>query len=101
MVLRFVSGPMLEKSTITGPLADRQKFLLTARFRASLFLGFSTTRETGNFQNISRNSGKFPESQKSLGFPGFGKFPKILAGNFFELDYFDIFSDFQHFKFNF
>ena len=34
MVLRLVSGPMLEKSNKTGPLADRQKVLLAARLRA-------------------------------------------------------------------
>ena len=28
---------------------------------------------------------------KSSEFPGFGKFPKIFAGNLFELDYFHIF----------
>ena len=81
MFLRLINGPMLEKSNRTGPLADRQIVLLTARLRLSLFLGFSTTRETRNFQKISR------EFRKSSGFPGFGKFP----GNFSELDYFDIF----------
>ena len=45
---------MLEKSNRTGPLADRQKVLLTATLRVFLFLGFSTTRETGDFQKISR-----------------------------------------------
>ena len=49
MVLRLVSCPMLEKSNKIGQLADGQKILLTARFRASLFLGFLTIRETGNF----------------------------------------------------
>ena len=84
MVLRLVSGPMLEKSSRTGPLTDRQKVLLTARFMVSLFLRFSTTRVTGKF------------SKKFSGISGFGKFPE----NFFELDYFDIFSDFQHFIIN-
>ena len=54
MVLRLVSGSMLEKSNRTGPRADRQKVLLTARLRVSLFLRFSTTREKVNFQTISR-----------------------------------------------
>ena len=52
MVLRLVSGSMLEKSNETGPLADRQKVLLTARFRVFPFLGFSTTRETDIFEKI-------------------------------------------------
>ena len=54
MVLRLVSGPMLKKSNKFGSLADRQKVLLMARLRVSFFLGFSTTRETGNFQKFSR-----------------------------------------------
>ena len=69
MVLRLISGPMPEKSNRTGPLADRKKVVLSARHRVFFSLGFSTTRETGNF-----------------------------CGSFFELDYFDIFSDFQHFS---
>ena len=83
MVLLLVSGPMLQKSNRTGPLADPQKVLLTARLRISLFLGFSTTRETGNF------------SKNSSGIPG------NFRTKFFELDYFGIFSDFQHFRFIF
>ena len=83
MVLQLVSGPMLEKSKRTGPLADRQKVLLTARLGFFLFLGFKI------FLGNSRKSS------------GFGKFPKIFAGNFFEFDYFDIFSDIQHFRYNF
>ena len=54
MVLRLVSGPMLEKSNRTGLLADRKKVVLTARLKVFLFLGFSTTRETGNSQKFSR-----------------------------------------------
>ena len=49
MVLRLVSGPMLEKSNRTRALADRQKVLLTIKLKVFLFLGCSTTRETGNF----------------------------------------------------
>ena len=67
MVLWLVSGPMVEKSNRTVPLADRQKVLLTARLRVFLFLGFSTTRET----------------QKFSGIPGFGKFPGNFLGKFF------------------
>ena len=86
MVLRLVSGPTLEKNN--GPSADRQKVLLTARLRVLLFLGFLTTRKTGKFSN------------KVSGIPGFGNSRKIFAGNVFELDYFHIFSDYQHFRFN-
>ena len=45
MVLRLVSGPMLEKTNRTGQLADRQKVLLTATLRVFLFLGFSISRK--------------------------------------------------------
>ena len=76
MVLRLVSGSMLEKSNKTGPLADRQKVVQTDRLRVSLFFGFLG------------NSGKFPKSSR---FSVFGKFPKIFAGNFFELDHLDVF----------
>ena len=91
MVLRLFSGQMLEKSNEIGPLADRQNVLLTARLRVSRFLRFSPTRATENFQKISRELQEILESRKSLGLLGFGKFPKIVAENFFELDYFDIF----------
>ena len=83
MVLRLVSSPLLEKSNRTGPLADREKNLLTARLRVSLLLGFSTTRETGNFQKTSR---------KSLGFPGFGKFSREFFSSLIILTFFLIFS---------
>ena len=68
IALRLVSGPLLQKSNGTGPSADRQKVLLTARLRVFLFLGFSTSRKTGFSNNFSG-----------------------IPGNFFELDYFDIF----------
>ena len=74
MVLRFVSGPMLEKSNRTGPLADRQIVLLPARLKVSLFVGFSTTRKREILKNFFGNSGKFTR---------------------------EIFSDFQHFRFDF
>ena len=66
--------------------------------RVSLFPGFSTSRETGNFVKFPGNPGKFPGSRKSSGFPGFGKFPGKFPGNF---DHFDIIYDFQHFRSNF
>ena len=66
MVLRLVSGPMLEKSNKIGPLADRQKVLQTATLNVTLFLGFSTTRETGNFQKISRELRKIHGVPKIL-----------------------------------
>ena len=97
MVLRLVSGPMLEKSNRTGPLANRRKVLLTARLKVSLFLEFSTTGETGIFQKISREVWEIPGILKIFGIPGVRE---IFEGNVFELDYFDIF-DFQHFRFNF
>ena len=60
MVLRLVSCSMQEKSNRTGPLANRKKVLLTARLRVFLFLGFSTTRETENFQkNLSGIPGNY------------------------------------------
>ena len=81
MVLRLVNGPMLEKSNRTGPLADRQKILLTARLRVSLFL-FQLPGKREIFRKFFETSGKFPKSSE---------FPKIFAVHFFELDYFDIF----------
>ena len=54
MILRLVRGPMLDKSNRIGPLVNRQKVLLTTRLRVTLFLRFSTTRETENFQKTSR-----------------------------------------------
>ena len=67
MVLRLISGPMPEKSNRTGPLADRQKVLLTAGLGFSLFLGFSTTRETENFQKVYREFSGFSEFEKLRG----------------------------------
>ena len=43
----------------------------------------------------------FREILAIFGIPGIWKTPENFCGNFFELDYFDIFSDFQHFRFNF
>ena len=54
MVLRLVSGPMLE-SNRTEPLADRQKVLLTARLRVSLFLEVLTTRKRRIFKKFLGN----------------------------------------------
>ena len=63
--------------------------------RVSLFPGFSTLRETRNFQkNIRKFRGIF-------GIPKIFGIGEIFSGNFFELEYFEIFSDFQHFRSNF
>ena len=101
MVLRLVSGPILEKSNKIGPLADRQKVLLTATLRVFFFSDFQLPGKRKIFKKFLGNSGKFAESRKFAELLGFGKLPKVFAGNCFELDYFDIFSDFQHFRFNF
>ena len=73
MVLQLVSGPMLEKSNRTGRLANRQRVLLTARLRVSFFSNFQFPKKREIFKKV------------------LGKFWKSFAGNFFELDYFDIF----------
>ena len=49
MVLRLVSGPMLEKKNTTGPLADRQKVLLTARLGGFPFSRISNNPANGKF----------------------------------------------------
>ena len=82
MVLRLVSDPMLEKSSRTESLADRQKILLRARFRIFLFFGFSTTRETENFQKISREFRKIPGIPK---IPGIRRFTENFRGKFFRV----------------
>ena len=101
MVLRLVSGTMKKNSKKIGPLAERQKVLLPARFRVSFFSDFQLPRKRKTFKEFLGISGKFPETPKSSELLGFGKFPKVFAVYFFELDYFDIFFDFQHFRFNF
>ena len=97
MVLRLVIGPMLEKSNKTGPLADQQKALQTARFiEFPFFLDFQLPGKRKisiKFSGIPENS--LRDSQN------LGSFREIFAGNFFELDYFVIFSDLQHSRFNF
>ena len=75
--------------------------LLTARPRVSFFAGFSTTRKLQIFKKILGNSGKFSESRKSSRFPGNFCGIQEISRQIFELDYYDIFSDFQHFRFNF
>ena len=91
MILRLVSGPMLEKKNKTGPLADRQKVLPTARLRASLFLGFSTTRATGNFQKIFWEPREIFGIPRIFGIAGIQEIPENFREKFFELDYFYFF----------
>ena len=62
--------------------------------KASLFIEFSTSRETKNFQKTSRES-QDPENLWDS--RGSGNSQKIFRGIFLEFDYFAIFSDFQHF----
>ena len=62
--------------------------------KTSLFPGFSTSRETNNFQKNSRES-QDPENPRDSW--GSENFREIFLGIFLELDYFAIFSDFQHF----
>ena len=57
MVLRLVSGPMLEKRNKIGPLADRQKVLLTAKLGISLFHGFPIFREFREISGIPKSFG--------------------------------------------
>ena len=84
MVLRLVSGPMLEKGNRTEPLADPKKVLLIARRRVSLFLGFSTTRETENFSGLPGNSRKFSrENFSSMIFLNFFRFSGLIFGSFY------------------
>ena len=77
MILRLVSGPMQEKSNGTGPLADRQKVLLTDRRRVSFFPGLLTTRGTGNFQ---KNFSRIPNI---FGIPEFERFRRKFCGKIF------------------
>ena len=58
---------MLEKSNGTGALALRQKVLLTARLRVSLFFEFSTIRKMGNLQKNFLDSRDISEI---FGIPG-------------------------------
>ena len=102
MILRFVSGSMLQKSNRAGPLAARQKVLLKARFiGCPVFSDFQLPGKRKTFKNFSGipekflgNSGKFPRNFRDYRDPkkslGFGKFSREI---FFELDYFDIFSE--------
>ena len=91
MVLRVVSGPMSEKSSKTRPLADRQKVLLTAYIDLMLPF-FSNFQLPGKREIFKKFLGNLRDSENSR---------EIFAGKFFELDYFDIFSGFQQFRFNF
>ena len=83
MALRLASGPMLEKSNKIGLLADRQKLLLTARLRVSVFLGFSTAQETVNFQKISRELREILGNPKIFGISRIREIPKKFRGKFF------------------
>ena len=86
MVLRLVSGPMLEKSNKIGSIADRQKILLTAKLNVTHFLGFSTTRDTGNFQkNFSRTSGNFRNLENLRDHRDSGNSQKFLRKKFSSL----------------
>ena len=87
MVLRLASGSMLEKSNRIGPLANRQEVLLTARLRGFPFFQIFNYPGNGKFsKNFSEISVNFrnPENRDS-------RDSGIFAGNFFELDYFEIF----------
>ena len=98
MVLRLVSGRMLEKSNRIGPLANRQEVLLTARLRGFPFSQIFNYPGNGkfskNFSEISVNF-RYPENP---GFPGFGKFSREIFSSLIILRFF---SDFQRFRFNF
>ena len=81
MVLRLVSGPILEKSNRTGPLADRQKVLLTARLRVFLFSRIFNYPGNGDF------------SKNFWGIFGLsGKFLREIFSNLVSLTFFLIFS---------
>ena len=80
MVLRLISGPMLEKSNKIGQLADRQKVLLLARRNVTLFLEFSTTWKTGKFQKISRELHEIPRIQIIFGITGIQEISENFRG---------------------
>ena len=67
------------------PFGKRDTWKLISNFvtnivtRFSLFSGFSTSLETGNFQKNSRESREIPEIPKILGIPGNREIP----GNFY------------------
>ena len=82
MVLRLVSGPMLEKSNRTGPSANRQKVLLTATLTVSLFSDFQLPEKRGIFKKFL---GNLRDSRDS------GNSRKIFPEYVFELDYFVFF----------
>ena len=86
MILRLVSGPMLEKSNKIGLIADRQKILLTAKLNVTHFLGFSTTRDTENFQkSFSGASGNFRNLENLRDHRDSGNSRKFSRKNFSSL----------------
>ena len=80
MVLRLVSGPMPEKSNRTGPLADRQRVLLTAKLIGfPFFSDFQLPGKREIFKKFLWDFGKFPEFRKSSG--SLEEIPKIFGSN--------------------
>ena len=69
------------------------------RLRGTLFF-YSEKKMQCSDKGIpfSRNPGKFPGSRKPRDYRDSGNSRENFPGNFPELDHFDIFYDFQHFR---
>ena len=83
MVLRLVSGPMLEKSNRAGPLTDRQKVLLTARSRVSFFSDFQLPGKRKIFKKFSRELREVPGIPKIVGITGIQEIFESFRGKIF------------------
>ena len=88
--------PNARKNNRAGPLADRKEVMLTARLKV-FFSRIFNYPGNGKF---SKNLFGIPVNSRKI----LQKFCKNFAKNFCEfseLNYCDIFADYQHFRFNF